>query len=443
MKKEFIGFYNPTEKEIDDAWNKGTFAFDANSLLNLYRYSELTRKDFISALKTIKTKTKLFLPFQAAYEFHSNRIKVIDGIESTYTTINELLEDNFSKVILPQLNQFKKHPSIIIQKIIKLYEDFRTKVNSELNAQNKNHPDFKTEDSILTELTELFESAVGAEFSKEEHQKIYIEGKERYSESIPPGFRDLENKKKKGEKHIYGDLIIWKELIKYTANDKKPIIFITDDRKEDWWTIENGKTIRPREELIKEFFDITGVRILIYNADNFLHFAKEKKLVPLLKDKTIEEVKEIRVSDEKYYANYNDLINQITPNSLSALDYALRPSNINQLISSGALSQPATVSALLSASALAQPRTTNDFILNALKNTPMPSELLNTNALMQASIPNEIIRLNSQDQSIYRIKSSNISEASSKEINANLAHLKGTKINSNKEKVSDKNTGKK
>ena len=75
IKKEFIGYYNPTEKEINDAWNKGTFAFDTNTLLNLYRYTELTRKDFLSALKTIKGK--LFLPHQAALEFHSNRVSVI------------------------------------------------------------------------------------------------------------------------------------------------------------------------------------------------------------------------------------------------------------------------------------------------------------------------------------------------------------------------------
>ena len=60
MKKEFIGFYDPTEKEINDAWTKGIFTFDANTLLNLYRYTELTRKDFLSALKTKKTNC-LFL----------------------------------------------------------------------------------------------------------------------------------------------------------------------------------------------------------------------------------------------------------------------------------------------------------------------------------------------------------------------------------------------
>ncbi|MFO0435675.1 MAG: PIN-like domain-containing protein, partial [Sphingobacteriaceae bacterium] len=110
MKKEFIGYYNPSDKEISDAWNKGTFAFDANTLLNLYRYSENTRKDFLSALKAIKQK--LFLPHQAALEFHSNRIGVIEGIGHSYDNLYKIFENNFEKNLEPQINQFKKHPVI-------------------------------------------------------------------------------------------------------------------------------------------------------------------------------------------------------------------------------------------------------------------------------------------------------------------------------------------
>ncbi|MGE0569017.1 MAG: PIN-like domain-containing protein, partial [Bacteroidia bacterium] len=193
---------------------------------------------------------------------------------------------------------FRSHPVISIESINKLHRDFLKKLSTELEKQKKLHPDFKSKDEVLGKLTELFEYSTGKEFTKEELKKIYSEGKDRYAECIPPGYKDLENKKKKGDRHIYGDLIIWKELISRTKKEKKPIILVTDDRKEDWWTIENGKTIRPREELIKEFFDLTGIRILIYNADNFLHFAKEKRLVPKIKEATINEVKQIRLSDE-------------------------------------------------------------------------------------------------------------------------------------------------
>jgi len=310
MKDNFIGFYNPTEEEINDSWSNGIFAFDANSILNLYRYTELTRNDFISALNSINTK--LYLPFQAAYEFHKNRLKVIDGLDESYDEVMKVFNENFKKSIEPQINQFKKHPSIIIRDIYTLHSAFIDKVFKELEKQKKKHPDFKSNDLVLSQITGLFKNKIGTEFSKDVLKKIYLEGKERYSERIPPGYKDAD-KSDKSERNVYGDLIIWKELIGHTQKEKKPIIFITDDRKEDWWSIENGKTIRPREELIKEFYDATSIRILIYNADNFLLIAKERGLIPQIKQKTIDEVKEIRISDEKLYFNniykYKDLLN--------------------------------------------------------------------------------------------------------------------------------------
>jgi hypothetical protein len=331
MKKEFIGYYDPTEGEIRNSWTNGVFSFDANTLLNLYRYTELTRNDFLDALKTLKGK--LFLPHQAALEYHINRIAVIERVANSYTMINDILTTNFEKVLKPHINQFKKHPAIQIEAILKLGREFLQKISDELDKQKKNHPDFMTDDNVLNKLTELFDDSVGREFSKQELKKIFDEGKERYSERIPPGFRDAETKQKKGERNMYGDFIIWKELINHTKKEKKPIVFVTDDRKEDWWTIEDGKTIRPREELIKEFFDQTGIRILIYNADSFLHYAKKKNYLPNLKDNTIKEVKGIRVSDENSYFNsktderiklINDLMRGRSIDPISNLSHALQ-----------------------------------------------------------------------------------------------------------------------
>lgn len=297
MKKEFIGFYNPTKEETEVSWNEGIFCFDANSILNLYRYSESTRNDFINALKSIQKR--LFIPYQAAFEFHKNRLTVISGTKSAYKKLEEAYKQTFDTTITKHLNGFKRHPALNLDSIIKINNEFLFKISKELEEQKKSHPDFESDDSILYSITELFENSIGEDMSKEELRKIFDEGKNRYSERFPPGYMDLEDKKGKGERNIYGDLIIWKQLIEYTKKVKKPIIFVTDDRKEDWWTIEAGQTIRPREELIKEFYDLTGIRILIYNADSFLHFAKERKLLPEITDETLEEIKDIRVSDEK------------------------------------------------------------------------------------------------------------------------------------------------
>lgn len=348
MKKEFIGFYNPTENEINQTWSEGVFAFDANTLLNLYRYTEATRKDFLSALNKLKERS--FLPYQAAYEFHNNRDAVIEGTIKAYKDIPNLFENNFTSNLEGPLNGFKLHPSISINSIVNLYKDFIKKVQAELEKQKKNHPNFMPNDGVLEELAKLFENTTGKDFSDEELQKIFLEGNSRFKAEIPPGFKDAKKKKEEGEKrerHIYGDLIIWKQLIIYALETKKPIVFITDDRKEDWWRKVGGKTLRPREELIKEFYDLTSIRILIYNSDQFLRFAKERNIVDL-QEKTIEEVKEIRASDDyKSVSNYMHSLVSINDNlkrindafavpSLSNIfggmdEYLLRQSNVTKI----------------------------------------------------------------------------------------------------------------
>ncbi|MGN6178800.1 MAG: PIN-like domain-containing protein [Mucilaginibacter sp.] len=298
MKEEFFGFYSPTTNEINKSWEDGIFVFDANTLLNLYRYSNSTRKDFLLVLE--KLKDKLFMPHQVGLEYQTNRINVIEILSNSYDSLEKDIKEIFENQFKNQVNKFKRHPSISIDAILKLQEDFLKKIKSELEKQRKAHPDFTTEDGVLNQLTEIYKGKVGKAFSKEELQKIYSEGKARYEQQIPPGYKDLETKRKRGEQHVYGDLIIWKEVINFARKEKKLIIFVTDDRKEDWWTIENGKTIRAREELIKEFYDLTGLRILIYSADNFLQFAKQRNLVSQIKDTSIVEVKEIRKADEDY-----------------------------------------------------------------------------------------------------------------------------------------------
>lgn len=397
MRKKFIGFYHPTTNEIDDAWNSGVFAFDANTLLNLYRYTDNTRKDFLSALKTIKDK--LFLPYQAAYEYHNNRLDVIEGIEKAYEDLYNIFPENFTKNLKSLIYQYKKHPTISIDKIEKIHEDFLANIQKELDKQKAKHPNFKTNDEILDELSDLFDNSVGEEFTKEDLIKIYKEGESRYSNEIPPGYKDLPNKQKKGQRHVYGDLIIWKELLNFTKTKKQPLIFITDDRKEDWWTIQKGKTIRPREELIKEFYDITGIRILIYNADNFLFFAKEKGLLPKLKKETIEEVKKVRVSDEKHYTdisailkaqslatqNVKDAFATYQPLDMSTIFGAnLAIQNAKDILSAQNY-RPIDLSAVLSAQSLAIQNAKN--ILSAQDYQPIDlSAVLNTQTLINENL---------------------------------------------------------
>jgi hypothetical protein len=88
---------------------------------------------------------------------------------------------------------------------------------------------------------------------------------------MPPGYMDEAEKDKELEKgkiednfqnriRKYGDFFVWKEILDLgKKNSRKKIVFITNDVKEDWWIIkgENKKPIKMREELFKEFVEIT------------------------------------------------------------------------------------------------------------------------------------------------------------------------------------------
>jgi hypothetical protein len=306
MKEQFIGFYELTSGEIDRIWEKGIFVFDANSLLNLYRYSSETSKDFLQILN--KIKDQIFLPHQVGYEFHSNRHLVIQSINNSYDALisdtTKAVTDSFDQIV----NNYSKHPVIQVKKLKELKDKFLIEFKEELSKQNKLHVDYSLEDTFLDQITSLFEGKVGAEFSDSELEDIYNEGALRYNKNIPPGYKDS-GKKNKGDRHLYGDLIIWKQLINFSKETHQSIIFITDDRKEDWWQLEQGKTIRPRQELISEFYKETGIRILIYSTDRFMQYAKKKKLVLDIKQKSITEIKDIRINDVAYLA-LNEMLNK-------------------------------------------------------------------------------------------------------------------------------------
>jgi hypothetical protein len=312
MKDEFIGFYDPTDQEINGAWDQGIFIFDANVLLNLYRYTEPTRTDFLLVFERIKDR--LFCPYQVALEFQSNRHQVISKVLKSYDNILNIINDIFEKTLEPQLGQFRTHPTIRLEKIKELQKKFVEAVSLELDDLKQRHPKFGSNDEVLNKLTNIYNNKIGTDFSEDELNKLYSEGRIRYEKGIPPGFKDMDTKKKQEDRRIYGDLIVWRQVMAYSKNERKPVIFVTDDRKEDWWTIENGQTIRPRPELIKEFYDATKIRILIYNADTFLKYAKERRLAETIKEDTITEIKEVRTTDEKDLNFYKTFLEKFKVN---------------------------------------------------------------------------------------------------------------------------------
>ncbi len=294
MKNKLSEYYKLDDNELKRHWQEDLFSLDANVLLNLYRYTPKTRDTFFDLLD--KIKDRVWISYQAAFEYQKNRLIVINKQHEAYNEIRTILENKRNE-IEAKLNDYKRHPYLQTEELKRQIQSAFESINKDILKLEKTHPDYLQSDPIWLKLTQLLEGKIGDDIANEELERLYRDGKKRYDEEVPPGYKDKANKKNEGNRSLYGDLIVWNQLLKHAKTIPSSIIFITDDRKEDWWYKFKGKTIGPRPELIKEFKDETGKRINIYQADNFLDLAI-KNLNQASNPEAIEEIRKVRLADE-------------------------------------------------------------------------------------------------------------------------------------------------
>lgn len=276
VRDQFRGYYPPTPEELSILTRDATIVFDACVLLDLYRYSLDTRNDLLRFME--EHPERLWLPHQAAKEYHDNRISTMAEQHGVYDAFKTKL-DKAESELTGDLQQHSKHLSLNARELIENIQAAFTSIRDTLASQQKQHADIpphlntKAEDTVLTRLTDVFATHIGEPYSDEQLETIFKQGADRYSRSIPPGYADV---KKKGNA-IYGDLIIWKQMLDYAKAEQRPLLFVTSDIKEDWWLRFKGKTLGPRPQLTEEMTNFAGVLWHMYTLDQFL-----KEVVPRL-----------------------------------------------------------------------------------------------------------------------------------------------------------------
>lgn len=274
MKSEFAGYYRPTDAEFESLWARGRFAFDANVLLGLYRYSPKTSAKILEVVKDIGDR--IFVPHQFAWEFQKNRVSTITQQARSYAEAKRGIDN-----AIAQLEQQNRHP-FVGRKSLK---DLK-RVSQELNTRALKVTGFLKDDPYQEQVAEIFRGRVGKPCDDARLQILFSEARIRYEKRVPPGFAD----KNKSEPELFGDYVGWRQLVEFSASAKNDCILITADSKEDWWYVHEGKTIGPRPELVQEFFNASGCRFHMYTVDQFLVFASRhfRRSIPT------EALKEIR-----------------------------------------------------------------------------------------------------------------------------------------------------
>jgi hypothetical protein len=324
-----------SEKEIKEIWKNGVFIFDSNVLLDIYRLPSEAKDDLLSVLQNPNFKSRIWIGFQVALEFLNNRLNIIGEQKNMYSKVISLTNDHISKIRelndfylkeINKLNLTQRHSKInpaeyltseTLNKSVKTFKKFEKYLkNSEVEQLDVNSVD-SIKDVILT----IFDQKVGIGFNKEEIDLINKEGDERYKLSIPPGYMDV---KKEGQ-HLfkdqqfvrkYGDLYLWKEIIKFSKEEKhKYVILVTGDVKEDWWEEKRGRKLGPRKELLNEIYHSCEdlERFHIYNTSSFLKFAKQE-LDSKIRETSIKETQKLideNLNRNRNYTNYNHLQSEI------------------------------------------------------------------------------------------------------------------------------------
>ena len=271
MKESFKEYYKPTEEEFKDLWDDCEFIFDANVLLNIYRYSPETTGEFFDVL--INIQDRIWMPHQAALEYQRNRFSVIDEQVAKCKQLENLLEKN---EIIKSLKDIKSHPFIDTDFITsELGKTFKS-LKDVLKMSRNNYPNTIQNDDLRDTITEIFDGKIGDEFSKKDLDNTYKKGKERYADKIPPGFEDESKDKDNPGNQKYGDCVLWRQIITRAKSEGKPVIFITDDAKKDWWLKrKNGITLGSHPLLIREMRLKSNVNFYMYGTEMFLKHVKK------------------------------------------------------------------------------------------------------------------------------------------------------------------------
>ncbi|WP_282019107.1 PIN-like domain-containing protein [Salegentibacter mishustinae] len=311
IDKKISELFELSDNSERQMWENAVIVFDSSALLNFYDIPKDSRKEIYKTFRG-SLKDRLMLTGHIQFEYLKNRKKTISeplknngkdisyysiekhylmNINKEYKSINSSISE--IKKLMNEVNSATKksdrHPHLpedifssfkidldkFSQDINQFDEHrlkFETKIKEHIKSIRNEITDLESKDDVLDAINTYFILGVDHEYS--EKLKLANEASKRYLNSIPPGY--LDNNKDGLQK--YGDFYIWDQIIDYALKNRKSVIFICDDLKDDWCVQEKNNRNRisyPRPELSKEFFEKTGYRFWMYSLSQWPFYSNK------------------------------------------------------------------------------------------------------------------------------------------------------------------------
>ncbi|WP_156421395.1 PIN-like domain-containing protein [Aureimonas sp. AU40] len=300
MRSQFHSRFPLSEAQINDMWANALIVLDTNVLGRMYRYKAKSADEFLGLLENIIDR--VWIPYQVAWEYMNVKDTKIEENNKLYEKIVVNMRKNLTEAEreVNSIRDIGIHPHIDIESQISAVI---SSASTALRAVEENYNAASTKDyfiSIHERIGNIFEGRTGAAPSTEQLQIWISNGNARFDGNIPPGLRDVETKRKKGrpEREVFGDYLIWEEILLKSEADFRDVIFVTEDAKDDWWLKEGGETVGPLPLLREEMMNRTQRNVHFYRASRFLKLAKEKFAATVSED-TIADIARDYARDEQ------------------------------------------------------------------------------------------------------------------------------------------------
>jgi hypothetical protein len=295
VRAMFPGYYPPSIDELKRFVTEGLVVLDTNALLDVYRFTEKARSEYLQTLGLLGAR--LWLPNRAAQELHERRTTVIRSRRTERLEFDQNLNaaaEELVSIIARYANR-RGLRTDDIREITKLVEFSRQKVQEKLDelacSDDSIDPDCHPDaDPVLQRIVELINGKVGKPLSEKEQASRQKDWLIRLAAKIPPGFEDA----KKGDRAI-GDYLVWHQTLQEAKRrHNMPVLMISNDQKQDW-VRRDGSYSGPRPELVKEMLDHAGQPFHLVDVYAFLTLANNY-LSAQISEATVDEAS--RLGDE-------------------------------------------------------------------------------------------------------------------------------------------------
>ncbi|WP_213571201.1 PIN domain-containing protein [Rhodococcus sp. USK13] len=280
MKSVFPEWYEPDADEIAAFVMTGTIVLDTNVLFSLYRVNNKQRFQVLEVLRSVAGR--LWIPYQVGLEYQRGRLDRITEQEKAYGDLNaEIIK------LKAKAENTIRDPEIRDQ-VAGAIQQFASEMETLLGDLHKTHSiryeDARHDDPVRNAL----DSMLGAESIGSKPADLndrQERARKRIDSRTPPGYKDSDKKQ-----DPTGDVLIWFELLDLAKSADSPVLFVTDDVKEDWYRRSSGKVVGPRTELRAEWAS-TGTTVPYHQTTlrSLLQYAKEHLSISI-DDETITSV---------------------------------------------------------------------------------------------------------------------------------------------------------